>query len=277
MNKIVTEKKEACNKLLDDINKNTAIIDKKNKEAIEKEKKLSADSKVVEAKKNEADKMLEEAMPALNAAIKKLDEISNTDIAFIKQMQNPKVEIKTTCFLCHLILDPTAGPSWDETKSKMLTNASLLKELKSLKGERKDKLTESQIRKINTNLHTYMKSYPSYEDYRARVAGVSPPVGSCLLFSLSLSLSLLLFLFLSLSLLLSLFLSPSLCLSLSLSLFLSLSLSLARALSLFITNMQHIETLYYIDKKHIDGINEIIRDTRKSKHNIDIDAINPIK
>ena len=135
---------------------------------------------MVEAKKNEADKMLEEAMPALNAAIKKLDEISNTDIAFIKQMQNPKVEIKTTCFLCHLILDPTAGPSWDETKSKMLTNASLLKELKSLKGERKDKLTESQIRKINTNLHTYMKSYPSYEDYRARVAGVSPPVGSLL-------------------------------------------------------------------------------------------------
>ena len=45
----------------------------------------------------------------------------------------------------------------------------------------------------------------------------------------------------------------------------------------FKTNMKHIETLYDIDKKDIDGVYEIIRDTIKSKHNIDIDTINPIE
>ncbi len=185
-NKIVNAEKEKCNDILKEINDKTRIVNQQNKEAIEKRKHLSVESKEIGEKKIEADKLLEEALPALNDAMKQLDSISGNDIALIKQMQAPKPEISETCYLCHLVLEPSAGPSWAETKSKMLTNASLLKDLKSLQGKRKDELTDSQMKKIKSELNTFYKEhkFPDITAYRARVYEVYGTAGSLLDFVL---------------------------------------------------------------------------------------------
>eukprot|EP01022_Parablepharisma_sp_SALTPOND_P017583 TRINITY_DN2831_c0_g1_i1.p1 TRINITY_DN2831_c0_g1~~TRINITY_DN2831_c0_g1_i1.p1 ORF type:complete len:4437 (+),score=698.95 TRINITY_DN2831_c0_g1_i1:410-13720(+) len=181
-NKIVTAEKEKCNAILQEINEKTKIVDQQNKDAIEKEKRLSVERKEIAEKKQEADKLLEEAMPALNEAVKQLDDIQASDIALIKGMQVPKPEISETCYFCHLILEPSAGPSWAETKSRMLTNANLLRDLKSLKGERKEQLTESQMRKIKSEINSYVKehNFPDFKAYRERVYVVYPTAGTLL-------------------------------------------------------------------------------------------------
>ena len=181
-NIIVNEEKERCNAILREINEKTKTVDQQNKDALEKRKKLSVESKEIAEKKAEADKLLEEAMPALLEAVAQLNSLTNQDIGNIKAMQAPKSVVQEACYLTHLVLNPSAGPEWSDTKSKMLSDANLLRNLKAIQGTKKDELTESQMKKIKQEIHSFIKinQCPDQKAYFDKVRSVFTPAGTLL-------------------------------------------------------------------------------------------------
>ena len=93
-------------------------------------------------------------MPALIEAVAQLNSLTNQDIGNIKAMQTPRSVVQEACYLTHLVLDPSAGPEWSETKSKMLTNANLLRDLKAIQEE----LDKRYLREA------YESSYTKFND-----------------------------------------------------------------------------------------------------------------
>ncbi len=165
-NKIVTAEREKCNEILREINDKTKTVDQQKKDAVEKRKKLSVESKEIAIKKADADQMLAKAKPALEAAAAQLDTLTNEHMGYIKAMQKPKIIIIQVLYLAHILLNPHATYDWTEVKSKMLSNANLLKDFKEKTSEKgRDTFTDPQMKKIKSELKKFIESTPGCKDF----------------------------------------------------------------------------------------------------------------
>jgi dynein heavy chain, axonemal len=149
--KIVSDKAQECEVMIADITEKSEKTEKSQKAARVMEKDLEEKSKVIESEKSKADKALEEAIPALEAAAEALENLDKADITEIRGFANPPEAVKKVS-LCVLHLKPLPGKFTEDWKGckTMLSN---MKFLDSLKEYNKDHMKDSQVRKVQK----YMK------------------------------------------------------------------------------------------------------------------------
>jgi dynein heavy chain len=140
---IVDAKTAACNELMEDIAAKTKTTESKQQIASEKETQLQADSERIAIEKAEAEAVLGEAMPALEAAAAALDSLDKSEINEIKSFNNPPLPVKYTC-MCVCLLKGIAKPDWKAAKA-MMGAADFLP---SLQNFNKDSLQEKQVRGV---------------------------------------------------------------------------------------------------------------------------------
>lgn len=80
----VTEKSEACEKLLEEIQRATELANEKKKMAIGKKEEISEQNKIIKVEKAAAEEALAEALPALEEAKFALQDLNKSDVTEIR-------------------------------------------------------------------------------------------------------------------------------------------------------------------------------------------------
>jgi len=144
---IVDENATNVAALIETINENTVRVEKRQGEANAAAEKIAVDSVVIEKEKAEADEALGEAMPALEAAAKALENLDKASITEIKTFQKPPEAVMIVC-MCVCILQPLGkedvNAGWAGAKA-MLSDINFLK---ALQEYAKDDIKEKQVRQI---------------------------------------------------------------------------------------------------------------------------------
>ena len=143
---VVDANQVEVNGLIENITAKKGIADAAQAEAEVKQAHAVKQAEEIDTEKAKADKALEAALPAVEAAEKALENLQKKDLDEIKNFANPPLQVKNACF-CVTILRPT-GEKLDETwpdAKKMLSNSNLLNLLKAYP---KDSITEKQVRSV---------------------------------------------------------------------------------------------------------------------------------
>jgi dynein heavy chain len=119
--------------------------------ATKKEEDLGVASEIITIENGKAQAALSEAIPALEAAAKALENLDKKDITEIKAFSKPPPGVQAV-MLCVLIMKPYSGPKltqdWKGCKT-MLSNMSFLQQLQEYD---KDNIKESQIKGVTKQL-----------------------------------------------------------------------------------------------------------------------------
>lgn len=129
------------------IQEKTAVANKQQKQASEKQAYASEQAIIITQQKADADEALMEALPAVEAASRALENLDKSELSELKAFTNPPPAVKNLC-LQLVCLRPTGEKleeNWGDAK-KMLGNSNLLQLLKTYP---KDDITEKQIKKVN--------------------------------------------------------------------------------------------------------------------------------
>ena len=149
-NKEINEKKEIVEELIRDIHEKTAIAAEQQATAAEKKAFLDVESVKIQKEKAEADKMLEEAIPALAAAAEALKNLEKSDITEIRQFKEPPFWVKVVCQLT-FYLKPSGRESgsdeWGNVLKTTLADPDLLNKLIHYK---KEALKDGQVKKARS-------------------------------------------------------------------------------------------------------------------------------
>jgi dynein heavy chain len=135
------------------------------KAKVEVEEKIANEkAAVTQAIKDDAQRDLDEALPALDEAVKCLDALKKADIDEIKNLRNPpngvRLTLEVTCFYFEVkpnkINDPdTPGKKINDyfsaAKEKLLSNAGTFMDM--LKNYDKDNIKESVIKQVDPFMH----------------------------------------------------------------------------------------------------------------------------
>jgi dynein heavy chain len=156
---IVDEKTVNVQALIAVIQEKTAIASEQQERASQKQKYAEEQAVIIAQQKMEADEALSEALPAVEAATRALDNLSKDSLTELKTFATPPPLVKALC-LQIVCLRPTGEKleeKWEDCR-KMLGNANLLNLLKNFK---KDEITDKQIKKVNKYFQEYEMSLES--------------------------------------------------------------------------------------------------------------------
>lgn len=144
---VVDSKTERVQALIKVIQEKTAIASVSQEQATVKQKFAAEQAIVINEQKAAADEALMEALPAVEAASRALENLDKNDLTEIKAFTNPPPAVKNLCMQL-VCLRPTGEKleeTWNDAK-KMLGNSQLLQLLKNFP---KDDLNEKQVKKVN--------------------------------------------------------------------------------------------------------------------------------
>lgn len=131
-NEEIAEKKVIVEALIADITQKSEIAGKKQKEATEKKAFLAVKSVEIGLKKDEANKDMEAAAPALLAAKAALQNVKPAQITEIKALANPPDAIKMVCTITfHFYIKDGKVDDWPTVKQRMLGDMKMLENLKT--------------------------------------------------------------------------------------------------------------------------------------------------
>jgi dynein heavy chain len=146
--KVVVDAKTAdVTQLIEVIQEKTTVANKSKDEAAIKQAEAEEQAIVINREKANADEALMEALPAVEAASRALENLDKNDLTELKAFASPPPAVKTMCMQL-VVLRPTGEKfeeDWGDAK-KMLGNPSLLNMLKNFA---KDDLKEAQVKKVN--------------------------------------------------------------------------------------------------------------------------------
>lgn len=116
--KVMDEKTKACEVLLKEIVSRSAEASEKKEIAIEKAKEIETQNRVIQREKTEAESVLAEAMPALEAARLALQELDKKDIVEIRSFATPPKAVQVVCE-CVMALKGIKDSGWKAAKGMM--------------------------------------------------------------------------------------------------------------------------------------------------------------
>ncbi len=144
---VVDEKTINVQALIAVIQEKTTIASEQQEQATIKQKFAEEQAIIISKQKEEADEALMEALPAVEAASRALENLDKNDLTELKAFTNPPPAVKSLCMQL-VCLRPTGEKleeNWNDAK-KMLGNSQLLQLLKTYP---KDDLNEKQVKKVN--------------------------------------------------------------------------------------------------------------------------------
>eukprot|EP00750_Incisomonas_marina_P009230 INCI15857.2.p1 GENE.INCI15857.2~~INCI15857.2.p1 ORF type:complete len:4529 (-),score=890.01 INCI15857.2:58-13644(-) len=148
---IVDAKTKDVQAMISEITVKKQTASEQQESATKKEEELNVASAVIAEENAKAQAALQEAIPALDAAAKALDNLDKKDITEIKAFAKPPPGVQAV-MLCVLILKPYPGPKltadWKGCKT-MLSNMAFLQQLMEFD---KDNIKESQIKAVAKHL-----------------------------------------------------------------------------------------------------------------------------
>jgi dynein heavy chain len=144
---VVDAKTKDVQALIKDIGERQAIADRQQADAKAKSEELAKAAVVIADESAKANKALEAALPALEAAAQALDNLNKDDITEIKAFASPPALVMMVC-MCIMALRPTGkeneSEGWKGAKS-MISDSNFLKALKTYD---KDKINDRMIKKV---------------------------------------------------------------------------------------------------------------------------------
>jgi dynein heavy chain len=144
---VVDAKTETVQGLIAVIQEKTAIANERQEQATVKQKFAAEQAIIIKNQKEQADEALMEALPAVEAASRALENLDKNDLTELKAFTNPPAAVKNLCMQL-VCLRPTGEKleeTWNDAK-KMLGNSALLSMLKNYP---KDELNDKQVKKVN--------------------------------------------------------------------------------------------------------------------------------
>ncbi|VDL92009.1 unnamed protein product [Schistocephalus solidus] len=156
---VLEEKTKSCEVLLVEIEESTKTGTAKKTEAQAKSVEVAAQQKVITKEKGEAEEALAEAMPALEAAKRALDELDKNDVTEIRAFATPPKPVQMVgealCFVMQ-----ASDSSWKSARG-LMADAGFINTLQSLDAEA---IPQKNINAIKDLLQK--KGY-KYEDVRS--------------------------------------------------------------------------------------------------------------
>ncbi|KAJ5066878.1 intein-containing dynein axonemal heavy chain 10 precursor [Anaeramoeba ignava] len=125
--KVVEEKTQASEDLLDQIAARKSEVEKKKKVSSEKEREVAEKFEQISQEKREAEAVLEKALPVLEKARSALSNLNRGDLVEIRAFANPPELVRSVCE-CVVILRGFSDVSWSGAKA-MMASTSFLREL----------------------------------------------------------------------------------------------------------------------------------------------------
>ena len=144
---VVDEKTEKVTALIKIIQEKTLVANESKEKASIKQASAAEQAKVIQSEKAIADEALMEALPAVEAASRALENLDKNDLTELKAFTNPPEAVKTMTMQL-IVLKPTGEKleeNWNDAK-KLLSNGGLLQMLKTFP---KDDLKEAQVKRVN--------------------------------------------------------------------------------------------------------------------------------
>ena len=144
---VVNAKTENVQALIAVIQEKTAIASEQQEQATIKQKYAEEQAEIIVREKGLADEALMEALPAVEAASRALENLDKNDLTELKAFTNPPPAVKNLCMQL-VCLKPTGEKleeNWNDAK-KMLGNSQLLQMLKSYP---KDDINAGMVKKVN--------------------------------------------------------------------------------------------------------------------------------
>ncbi|XP_043925694.1 dynein axonemal heavy chain 10 [Protopterus annectens] len=149
---VLAEKSAACEALLQEIASNTAVAEEKKKLAQEKAAEIEEQNKIIAVEKQDAERALAEALPALEAARIALQDLDKSDVTEIRAFAKPPKQVQTVCE-CILVMRGYKEINWKAAKG-MMSEANFLRSLMEMDC---DAITVNQVKIIRgflKNLNT---------------------------------------------------------------------------------------------------------------------------
>jgi len=163
----VTEKTEACEKLLEEITQKTSQANEKRELAVGKRTEIAEEKIKISEEKTAAEDALAEALPALEEARLALQELDRSDVTEIRTFSKPPkpVQITTECIV---ILRGIKEVSWKMAK-QMMSESNFLKSLQDLDV---DGIGSTQVRSVKQLLNSMNTSVDEMKEISKAGAGL---------------------------------------------------------------------------------------------------------
>ncbi|KAM9858629.1 dynein axonemal heavy chain 10 [Aulostomus maculatus] len=175
---VLAEKSTACEALLDEISANTTVAEEKKALAEDKAKEIEEQNKVIAVEKKEAESSLAEALPALEAARKALQDLEKSDVTEIRSFAKPPKQVQVVCE-CILVLRGNKEISWQSAKG-MMSEANFLRSLMEMDC---DSMNNNQIKTVKGFLKNLQTSFEEMQGISKAGSGmlkfVEAIVGYC--------------------------------------------------------------------------------------------------
>ncbi|XP_037090995.1 dynein heavy chain 10, axonemal-like [Pollicipes pollicipes] len=139
----VLEKSAACEKLIQEIALGTEEASQKKEFAISKSKEIETSSKVIAREKREAEEVLSDALPVLEAARLALEDLEKADITEIRSFATPPKPVQAVCE-CVVVIRGIKDVSWKGAKG-MMSDPSFLRTLQEMDV---DSIPQSAIKTV---------------------------------------------------------------------------------------------------------------------------------
>ncbi|TNJ29738.1 IAD-1alpha dynein heavy chain [Giardia muris] len=165
---ILEEKTEACNKMVAQIEKQSAETAILQKEAAETETELKKQEQEITVEKGEAEEQLAAAIPALEAAEEALNKLDPLAIAEIRAFTNPPNAVRQISECVVVFMKQDTDPNW--TKAKSLMSGNFIMDLKTFD---KTLLRDKTVKYVETK-------YLARKDFGREVIEKVSKAGLCL-------------------------------------------------------------------------------------------------
>jgi len=139
----VDKKTEICRVLLITIVSSTSEAEEKKITVLQKGKEIVEQNKIIEVEKREAEDILEEALPALEAAKAALDDLDKNDVTEIRSFAKPPKPVQTIGE-CIVVLKGIKEVSWKSAKG-LMSDPNFLRSLKEMDV---DSITPKQVNTV---------------------------------------------------------------------------------------------------------------------------------
>lgn len=131
----------------------TDTATRKTEQASKKQVEVEQSKKIITIEKVEAEEVLKEALPALEAARTALSNLDKGDITEIRSFATPPAAVQTVCE-CIVILKGLKEISWSSAKS-MMSEGGFLKSLMEMNC---DAITPKQVTKCRNHMKVNVRS-----------------------------------------------------------------------------------------------------------------------
>ncbi|XP_037633762.1 dynein heavy chain 10, axonemal [Sebastes umbrosus] len=151
---ILAEKSIACEALLNEIATNTTVAEEKKTLAEDKAKEIEEQNKVIAVEKQDAESSLAEALPALEAARRALQDLEKSDVTEIRSFAKPPKQVQVVCE-CILVMRGYKEISWQSAKG-MMSEANFLRTLMEMDC---DSINNTQVRTVKGFLKSLQTTF----------------------------------------------------------------------------------------------------------------------